>query len=377
MAVDVIMPRVDMTMERGAIRAWNRATGEAVRAGETLFVIETDKAAMDIEAPADGVLGEILVAPGIEVPVGTVVARILARGEAAASPPASAATAPVSAAAPAAIAPAAAAAPAALAMPVPPQPPSMPAATGRARATPLARRLARTHGIDLSAIAGSGPLGRIGRADVESFLAGAAPAASPSAAPAPVAPAVPAAARAGRPYTLGAVLDLAALDGLRARIAPSLPGGRPPGLTAMLLRVLRVALARHPAVGRTTADGAAIDVALVIARDGAMATPVLRGLQAMRVPEIVRALGHLAAGPAGDGPPPRLLLANAGALGLEDFSEPGLVDVAPLLSLGRMDRATRVARATLSADRAALDPAAAALFLAELRALAVAPELGL
>ena len=376
MAVDVIMPRVDMTMERGAIRAWNRAAGEAVRAGETLFVIETDKAAMDIEAPCDGVLGEVLVAPGIEVPVGTVVARILARGEAVAVAPAPGAAAPSPTAAPVSGAfvpvPAAPAQAARVASPPAASASAASAASGRPRATPLARRMARTHGIELAAIAGSGPLGRIGRGDVEAFLASAAPAA-----PAAVAPTVPLAALATRPFRLGAMLDLAALDALRARIAPSLPGGRPPGLTAMILRVLRVALARHPSIGRVQAAGEAIDVALVLARDGAMAMPVLRGLQAMRVPDIARALGDLAAGEPVGWPPPRLALANAGALGLDEFSEFDPGHAVPLLSVGCMDRGSRVARATFSADRATLDPAAAALFLAELRALAAAPETSL
>ena len=83
MAVDVIMPRVDMTMERGTIRAWKAAPGDAVREGALLFEIETDKSAMEIDAPASGTLGPILVPAGVEVPVGTVVARILAVGEAA------------------------------------------------------------------------------------------------------------------------------------------------------------------------------------------------------------------------------------------------------------------------------------------------------
>jgi pyruvate/2-oxoglutarate dehydrogenase complex dihydrolipoamide acyltransferase (E2) component len=188
---------------------------------------------------------------------------------------------------------------------------------------------------------------------------------------------VPLAALATRPFRLGAMLDLAALDALRARIAPSLPGGRPPGLTAMILRVLRVALARHPDIGRLQAVGDSIDVALVLARDGAMGMPVLRGLQAMRVPDIARALDDLAADMPAGGPPPRLALANAGALGLDEFSEFDPGHAVPLLSVGCMDRGSRIARATFSADRARLDPAAAALFLAELRALAAAPETSL
>ena len=100
MAVDVIMPRVDMTMERGTIRAWKAAPGDAVREGALLFEIETDKSAMEIDAPASGTLGPILVPAGVEVPVGTVVARILAAGETAEAGVPQAAPAPHAAGAP-------------------------------------------------------------------------------------------------------------------------------------------------------------------------------------------------------------------------------------------------------------------------------------
>ena len=364
MAVEVIMPRVDMTMERGTIRAWNRAPGEAVRAGETLFVIETDKAAMEIEAPADGVLGEILVAPGVEVPVGTTVGRILARGE---TPDARAPAPAVAAPAPAPVlAPTAAPAPVTPVVAPPPPVAAADAAPPRPRATPLARRLARQAGIDLGAVAGSGPLGRVGRGDIEAFL-------DRHARSTPAAPAI--AIAAGRPYTLGARIDLTALFSLRARIAPALPGGRPPGLTAMILRVLGGALARHENVG--AASGGAIDIALAIARQDGLAMPVLRGLETMRVPDIVRALERPEWPAPADGAPPRLVLVNAGALGLEDFAEPGLAGGAPVLCIGHAGSSDRIARATLAADRATLAPEAAARFLTDLRAMIAAPELAL
>jgi pyruvate dehydrogenase E2 component (dihydrolipoamide acetyltransferase) len=373
MATDVIMPRVDMTMERGTIRSWSAEPGAAVRAGQTLFVIETDKAAMEIEAPEDGVLAEILVPPGREVPVGTVVALIRRAGAPADTPSGRAQSPPVTASTPVAAAPPPEAhqAPAVMRA-MPPAAPAMPvAALPRPRATPLARRLSREHGLDLAAIAGSGPAGRIGRADVEAALARRA------AAPLPAAAVVERpGARVAVPFQVSAVLDLAPLDALRARIAPVLPRGRKPGLTAMILRILSAVLARHPAIGAVSgADGGHVDIALALDADGGLATPVLRGADRLRVAGLVAALDALRDSPpadADDAPPPRLLFANPGALGLEDFV--ALHDGMPVLSIGARRMPCGTARATLSADRATLDPVAAARFLSDLRGCVAAPE---
>ena len=81
MPVEIVLPRVDMAMERGSILAWKVAEGQAVREGDLLFELETDKSAMEVEAPADGVIAGIRVPEGVEVPVGTVVAHIYAEGE--------------------------------------------------------------------------------------------------------------------------------------------------------------------------------------------------------------------------------------------------------------------------------------------------------
>ncbi|MBI3710404.1 MAG: biotin/lipoyl-binding protein, partial [Proteobacteria bacterium] len=86
MPVDVIMPRVDMTMEKGTILAWKVKEGDAVQEGALLFEINTDKATMEVDSPTSGRIGGILVPAGIEVPVGTVVALILAPGEQLARP---------------------------------------------------------------------------------------------------------------------------------------------------------------------------------------------------------------------------------------------------------------------------------------------------
>lgn len=171
MATEVILPKVDMDMATGRISRWLVAEGAAVKQGEPLFEIETDKAAMEIEAPVSGTLRN-RIAEGSDVPVGNAVAWIVAEGE-------SFSGAAMSTAAPAAVKQAEVIELAAVAAAVPV------AANGNAvRATPLARRLAREAKLELSRLTGTGPHGRIVRADVEDAVAAraSAPAAAPAAA---------------------------------------------------------------------------------------------------------------------------------------------------------------------------------------------------
>jgi pyruvate dehydrogenase E2 component (dihydrolipoamide acetyltransferase) len=150
---DVLMPRLSDTMEEGVLSQWVKHEGDPVRKGDVLAVIETDKAAMDMEAYDEGVLTCVLVAEGASVPIGTPIAVI---GQAAA-----AATAPPPAAAPDQ--------PGRAMVPPPPAPapPAVAPPAGLLPASPLARRLARERGIDLSTVSGSGPGGRVVRADIE------------------------------------------------------------------------------------------------------------------------------------------------------------------------------------------------------------------
>lgn len=163
MPVEVILPRVDMDMATGLIARWLVADGAAVEKGQPIFEIETDKAAMEIDAPASGVL-RTLAPTGTAIPVGTAVAAILAPGEDAPRPPAERPPRhpPAGPAAPAPPAPDAAAE----VQPAAPPSPAAPAAPAGARATPLARRLARAAGIDLASLRGTGPRGRIQAEDV-------------------------------------------------------------------------------------------------------------------------------------------------------------------------------------------------------------------
>lgn len=169
MPVEVILPKVDMDMATGRISRWYVDEGAVVKKGDLLFEIETDKAAMEIDAPASGTIRDISGKEGIDIPVGEAVAWIYAEGEAGKPAKDVAAEAnTVQDLAPAASAPVPAA-PAVLAD-VSPAKPAPNALSNGARATPLARRLAAEAGLVLDAIAGSGPKGRIMRKDVESAM---------------------------------------------------------------------------------------------------------------------------------------------------------------------------------------------------------------
>ena len=231
MATNILMPALSPTMEEGTLAKWLVKPGDTVKAGDLLAEIETDKATMEFEATDEGIVGTLLVAAGTEgVKVNTPIATILAEGEAAGSAPeapqASEAVAKVaSAGGSAATAPAPEATPAAA-----------PVAKHGARvfASPLARRIAADKGIDLAGLAGTGPHGRIVKADVMGAQA-AAVAAAPvvaagTAAPAPAPAAVkPAAAMPTGPST-EAVLKMyegrafteMKLDGMRRTIAARL-----------------------------------------------------------------------------------------------------------------------------------------------------------
>ncbi|MEH6751196.1 MAG: pyruvate dehydrogenase complex dihydrolipoamide acetyltransferase [Paracoccaceae bacterium] len=226
MPVEILMPALSPTMEEGTLAKWLVKEGDTVSAGDLLAEIETDKATMEFEAVDEGVIGKLLVAEGTEgVKVNSPIALLLEDGESASD---AKATAPKSEAAPKAEAapknePASSEAKAA-----PPAPKA--ADGGRVFASPLARRIAADKGIDLSGVTGSGPHGRIVKADVE----GASPQAKPAAAATEAA--APAAAKAGAPAAMptgpstdtvlkmyeGRAYTEIKLDGMRKTIAARL-----------------------------------------------------------------------------------------------------------------------------------------------------------
>jgi pyruvate dehydrogenase E2 component (dihydrolipoamide acetyltransferase) len=187
MPIDIKMPALSPTMEEGKLAKWLVKEGDTVSSGDIMAEIETDKATMEFEAVDEGVIGKILVAEGTDgVKVGTVIAVLAGEGEDASA----VAAAPAKTEAPKAAPKAAEAAPAPAAAPATPVT-SAPAASataskeGRVAASPLAKRVAADKGVDLATVKGSGPNGRIVRADVEG--AKAAPAKPAAAAPAPAA----------------------------------------------------------------------------------------------------------------------------------------------------------------------------------------------
>ncbi|WP_171234498.1 pyruvate dehydrogenase complex dihydrolipoamide acetyltransferase [Ruegeria sp. HKCCA6837] len=225
MPTEILMPALSPTMEEGTLAKWLVKEGDAVSSGDLLAEIETDKATMEFEAVDEGTIGKILIPEGSEgVKVNTAIAVLLEDGESADDIAATPAAAPV--AAPAVAAGTEASTAATTEAPGPAPAASATADGGRIFASPLARRIAAQKGLDLSQISGSGPHGRIVKADVESTTATAA---TTAAAPAPTAAAsAPAAAPAGpsadmvaRMYE-GREYEEIQLDGMRKTIAARL-----------------------------------------------------------------------------------------------------------------------------------------------------------
>ncbi len=311
MPTEILMPALSPTMEEGTLAKWLVKEGDTVQSGDLLAEIETDKATMEFEAVDEGVIGKILIAEGTEnVKVNTAIAVLLGDGESAADiGSAPAAPAPAAVETPAA-APVATAAPA----------PAAPAAANGTRifASPLARRIAADKGVDLSQIAGSGPHGRIVKADVDGATAAPkaaapAPAAAATAAPAPAkAPTVSAEGvakiYADREYTeipldgmrktiaarlteakstiphfyLRRDIKLDALMAFRAQINKGLESrGVKLSVNDFIIKACANALQSVPAANAVWAGDRVLqlkpsDVAVAVAIDGGLFTPVLK-----------------------------------------------------------------------------------------------------
>ncbi|NIZ61607.1 pyruvate dehydrogenase complex dihydrolipoamide acetyltransferase [Sedimentitalea sp. CY04] len=221
MPTEILMPALSPTMEEGTLAKWLVKEGDTISSGDLIAEIETDKATMEFEAVDEGVVGKILIAEGTEgVAVNTAIAVLLEDGESAddITSALAAPAAPTAAATPAEPGPAPAPSPA----PAAPAPAAPAAADGtRVFASPLARRIAADKGLDLATLQGSGPRGRIVKADVENAVAApkpAAPAAAPAAVAAPTGPSADMVAKMyeGRDY------DEVSLDGMRKVIAARL-----------------------------------------------------------------------------------------------------------------------------------------------------------
>lgn len=193
MPIDILMPALSPTMEKGNLAKWLKKEGDKVAPGDVIAEIETDKATMEVEAIDEGVLARIVVPEGsADVPVNQLIAVLATAGEdAKAIAAGGGAAAPAKVEAPKAETPAPKVvepAPAAASAPVPVAAAPAPAASGsRVFASPLARRLAKEKGVDLAAVKGSGPHGRVVAADIATATPGAAKPAAAGPAPAPVA----------------------------------------------------------------------------------------------------------------------------------------------------------------------------------------------
>jgi pyruvate dehydrogenase E2 component (dihydrolipoamide acetyltransferase) len=407
---DVLMPRLSDTMEEGILSQWLKAEGDAVRKGDILAEIETDKATMELEAYDDGVLERQLVANGATVEVGKPIAVIGSGTDrstgAAESTPTAEPSAP-----PAPPTPERAAAPAE----TPPERPATADDGARLRTSPLARRTARQHGIDLSTITGTGPGGRIVRADVEAAAA-PKPAPPPTPTPTPTRAVRPSAAAAvatvddeevpltavrrvtARRLTesaatphfyLTTVVDAGRLLTFRAEVNEQLAAaGIKVSVTDLLARACAVTLRRHPQANSSWAGDKIllhhrIHVGIAVALDDGLIVPVVRDADRKALSEIAteaRALAERAR--AGRLSPDEFTggtftISNLGMYGIDHFTaiinppEAAILAVGaateePVLRDGQLASRTTM-KLTLSVDHRVLDGASGATFLRDLK----------
>ncbi|PTD17518.1 pyruvate dehydrogenase complex dihydrolipoamide acetyltransferase [Sphingomonas fennica] len=310
MPIELKMPALSPTMEEGTLAKWLVKEGDTVKSGDLLAEIETDKATMEFEAVDEGTIAKIVIPEGTDgVKVGEVIALIAGEGEDAA---AAASSAPAPKAEKPAEAPAPKAEPATAKAEAPkadaPRPAAQPAASGdRVKASPLARRIAQAQGIDLAAVTGSGPHGRIVKADVEGVKPGAAAPAAAAGAPAAQPAPAPAAAPAGIPaetiklsnmrktiakrlteskqtvphYYLTIDCNLDALLKLRGELNAGLEGrGVKLSVNDLLIKALGVALAEVPDANVQFAGDNLVkfqrsDISMAVAIPGGLITPVI------------------------------------------------------------------------------------------------------
>ena len=411
MPIDILMPALSPTMEEGTLSKWLKSEGDTISAGDVIAEIETDKATMEVEAVDEGVLGKILVAEGSEhVAVNTPIAMILVEGEDAKALTAGT-PAPAKAAAPAPAAPAAAPA-------APPSPsPAAPAQAAGARifASPLAKRMAAEAGLDLAAIKGSGPRGRIIKADIEAAKQ-APPAAKPAAAPQAAKPA-PAAAAAPQPFetpyvevanstmrkviarrlsdskrdiphyylTIECNIDplLELRDKLNARTGEG-PAAFKLSVNDFVIRAVALALRAYPDANCSWTDEAirfyqTVDVAVAVAAPNGLITPIVRNADAKGLAAISNEIKHL----AGRARESKLMpeeyvgggftVSNLGMYGIKEFAAiinppqscllaVGAAEKRPIVKDGALAIGTMMS-CTLSADHRSVDGAKGASFL--------------
>jgi pyruvate dehydrogenase E2 component (dihydrolipoamide acetyltransferase) len=417
MATEVKLPRLGQGMESGTIVRWLKAEGEPVKKREPLYELDTDKVTQEVEADADGVLLKILVNEG-EVEVGRTIAVIGADGEevaveaaAPASDDGAQASAERPAEAPAREQDRAEGREAAAAEAEEQTPATSRAENGRVKASPLARRMARERGIDLSAITGTGPEGRIVAEDVErAAAAGPAPAYRPGARPAEVEVVQLTSTRKtiarrlteawqAPVFQLGVSADMTEVLALRERLVERLPEGSvKPTVNDVLTKLTGVALTRHTAINALfTGDEIqrfpAAHIGMAVAAPNGLVVPVIRDADRSTMQEIATARADLV-GRARDGKLTRedmqggtFTISNLGMFGVEQFvavlNPPqvailavGAVKDTPVVVDGEIDVAPMI-QLVLTCDHRAIDGADGAAFLQTLVALIEQPALAL
>ena len=409
MATEVILPKVDMVMETGTFVEWLKQEGETVEKGQPLFVIMTDKAAIEVEAPASGVLAGVKAKADEVIPVSQTIAYILKPGE------------QLPTGAPAAAA-SAASRPQVAEMAVPAAVEATPQeeiVLGKVRATPVARRMAAEMGIDLAGVRGRGPQGRIHRADVlEASEKQVKPA---TGVPVPVAPSVPlpglqiplpdarrkdviplagprkiiaqrmAYSAAVAPHiTLSVSVDMSEAARLRSRVLAQIEQktGQRLSFTAILLRAVATLLPRHPYLNASLAGEEIIlweDVHLGVATslEEYLIVPVIRQAQEKNLEQIVVTLADLVERARVKRLAPSEMsgstftVSNLGMFGIESFTAIINPPESAILAVGKIvdtyikvenEMEVRpVMNLTISADHRIVDGAAAANFLVELK----------
>jgi pyruvate dehydrogenase E2 component (dihydrolipoamide acetyltransferase) len=216
MPTDVIMPQMGESIFEGTITKWLKKPGDKVQRDEPLFEISTDKVDAEIPAPASGVLEDIKIAEGATVQVNTVVATIAVDGEAAPASPKAAPAVPAPAPAKKSATPAPGPAPTPPPAPKDAAPSAPKEEDDHARSSPLVRKIAREHNVNLSQVTGTGLGGRITKQDIMAFVEGPAAAREPAGAPVPAAAPAPAAKPAPPPAIPG---DLVPMTQMRKIIA--------------------------------------------------------------------------------------------------------------------------------------------------------------
>ncbi|MEQ9172533.1 MAG: pyruvate dehydrogenase complex dihydrolipoamide acetyltransferase [Rhodospirillales bacterium] len=422
MPIKILMPALSPTMTEGNLAKWHKKEGDAVESGDVLAEIETDKATMEVEAVEEGILGKIVVPEGTaDVAVNAVIALLLEDGEDASA--LDGADTSGGAAAPAPTAEAPKAAPAAPAAPA-----AAPAAASgdRVIASPLAKRIAGQQGLDLAALSGSGPRGRVVKRDVDAALASGTGKAAPAAAAAPSAGTAP--AQAATPAQGDAVFanmpdfEAVANSSMRKVIASRLTAsardiphfniqidveidkllaarkdlnGRDGAdykisVNDFVIKAVAVALRRCPDVNVSYTDDAILkfkraDVSIAVAIEGGLITPIIKDAGSLGLAAISAKAKELA-GKARDGKlaPEEFqggtfTISNLGMFGVKSFNsiinppQGGILSVGageqrPVVKNGALAVAT-VMSLTLAVDHRCIDGATAAGFAKELKAI--------